>query len=63
MGYVTKVQQIHRKQSEQWYVNFPTALAQVMEFTKAEEVEWILEDKSTLVLKRVNTPASTLKKL
>ena len=53
MGYVTKVQQIHRKQSEQWYVNFPTALAQVMEFTKAEEVEWILEDKSTLVLKSI----------
>ena len=27
MGYPTKVQLIKRQQSEQWYINFPAALA------------------------------------
>ena len=52
MGYPTKVQLISRKASEQWYVNFPAALAQAMEFTKGETVEWIVEDRRTLLLKR-----------
>ena len=30
MGYPTKVQLIRRKASQQWYVNFPSALAQAM---------------------------------
>jgi hypothetical protein len=52
MGYATKVQLIQRKASEQWYVNFPAALAQAMEFTKGEVVEWIVDDKRTLTLRR-----------
>ena len=52
MGYSTKVQLIRRKTSEQWYVNFPAALAGAMEFQKAETVEWIVEDKDTLILRR-----------
>lgn len=52
MGYATKVQLIQRKTSEQWYVNFPAALAQAMEFTKGEVVEWIVDDKRTLTLRR-----------
>ena len=52
MGYPTKVQLIQRKASEQWYVNFPAALAQAMEFTKGEVVEWIVDDKKTLTLRR-----------
>ena len=42
MGYATKVQLIQREASEQWYVNFPAALAQAMEFSKGEVVEWIV---------------------
>jgi hypothetical protein len=34
MGFQTKVQVIQRQRSEQWYVNFPSALAQAMEFEK-----------------------------
>jgi hypothetical protein len=30
MGYPTKVQLIKRRQSEQWYINFPAAIAQAM---------------------------------
>jgi hypothetical protein len=62
MGYPTKVQLIKRKQSEQWYINFPSAVAQAMEFERGETVEWIIEDKSQLVLRRQKVPPSTLKK-
>ena len=62
MGFPTKVQLIKRKESEQWYVNFPSAIAQAMEFSRGEIVEWIIEDKSQLVLRRRETPPSTLKK-
>ena len=62
MGFATKVQLIKRKLSEQWYINFPSAVAQAMEFTKGEIVEWIIEDKSQLVLKRLEPPESALKK-
>jgi len=62
MGYPTKVQLIKRKTSEQWYVNFPSALAGAMEFSRGELVEWLIEDKETLVLLRPNAPERILKK-
>jgi hypothetical protein len=64
MGYPTKVQLIKRKSSEQWYINFPSAIAQAMEFSKGESVEWLIEDKANLIVHRPNTPAYpvTLKK-
>jgi len=60
MGYTTKVQLIKRKSSEQWYINFPAQLAQAMEFERGEEVEWFVEDKSTLALRRRATPGPVL---
>jgi hypothetical protein len=62
MGYPTKIQLIKRKQSEQWYINFPAQIAQAMEFERGETVEWVIEDKGLLVLKRRDTPPSALKK-
>ena len=62
MGFPTKVQLIKRKASEQWYINFPSALAQAMDFSRGETVEWTVEDKSLLALRRLHPPASTLKK-
>jgi hypothetical protein len=62
MGYPTKVQLIKRKASEQWYINFPAAVAQAMEFQRGETVEWFIEDKSQLVLKRHQVPPSAMKK-
>lgn len=56
MGFPTKVQLIQRKNSEQWYINFPSALAQAMEFERGETMEWIIEDKSQLVLRRQSQP-------
>ena len=62
MGFPTKVQLIKRKESEQWYINFPSAVAQAMEFERGETVEWFVEDKGTLALKRQKVPSSVLKK-
>ena len=52
MGFPTKIQLIKRKASEQWYINFPSAVAQAMEFEKGEIVEWIVKDKHQMTLKR-----------
>ncbi len=52
MGYPTKVQLIKRKESEQWYINFPAPLARALEFQKGEVIEWIIQDKNTLLLRR-----------
>jgi hypothetical protein len=62
MGLPTKVQLIKRKDSEQWYINFPAQIAQAMEFVRGETVEWIIEDKGQLVLRRRVIPPSALKK-
>lgn len=40
----------------------PSAIAQAMEFTRGEVVEWIIEDRGQLVLRRRQAPASALKK-
>lgn len=62
MGYQTKIQIIKRKSSEQWYVNFPAAVAQAIEFTKGEEVEWLIDDNQNLVLRRSDLAVAGLKK-
>jgi bifunctional DNA-binding transcriptional regulator/antitoxin component of YhaV-PrlF toxin-antitoxin module len=53
MGFKAKIQLIKRQKSEQYYVNFPSAVAQAMEFNKGDEVEWIVKSKDALTLKRV----------
>lgn len=52
MGFKTKVQLISRKSSQQWYINFPSACAQMMNFQKGEEVEWVITEHGDLILKR-----------
>ena len=52
MGFPTKIQLIKRTKSEQWYINLPSAIAQAMEFERGEVVEWLIENKQKLVLKR-----------
>lgn len=56
MGFPTKVQLIARKESEQWYINFPAAIAQAMDFSKGEVVEWTIADKKHLILTRAVVP-------
>jgi len=55
MGYAAKVQLISRKNNRwnQWYVNFPNALAQALKLKKGEIVEWELVSIDTIKLNRV----------
>jgi hypothetical protein len=56
MGYPTKVQLIQRQNSQQWYINFPAPIAQAMDFSKSEEVQWTIADKAHLILSRSHVP-------
>ena len=58
MGYPTRIQLIARKKGEQWYVNFPNALAQAMNFEKGEVVEWEVKSLSKLEMTRVKLSKS-----
>ena len=62
MGYKTKIQLIKRAKSEQWYVNFPAAVAQAIEFEQGEVVEWLIDDHQNIVLQRSDEAVAALKK-
>jgi len=58
MGYQSTVQVIRRGGKNcQWYLICPAPLAQALEIEKGEVIEWVLEDKHTLVVKRTPRPA------
>lgn len=53
MGCITRVQVIERaNNNRQFYFICPAPLAQALEMEKGEEVEWVIEDRETIVLKR-----------
>ena len=53
MGYQSTVQVIQRGgKNRQYYLICPSPLAQALEIEKGEVVEWVVEDKHTLILKR-----------
>ena len=54
MGYKIKVQKVQRPTNKSFYVNMPAAIAEALRMEKGEEFEWTIEDKNTLLLKRVN---------
>lgn len=62
MGHNTKIQLIKRQKSEQWYVNFPAAVAQAIEFEQGEMVEWLIDDHQNIVLRRSDEAVAKLKK-
>ena len=61
MGFPTKVRLIKRKSREQWYIDFPSAIAQAMEFSRGETVEWLIENKALPALRRLEAPPTVLK--
>jgi hypothetical protein len=62
MGYLTKVQIIERaNQTRQFYFICPAPLAQALELEKGEEIDWVIEDRNTLVLSRVRKTESKLR--
>jgi bifunctional DNA-binding transcriptional regulator/antitoxin component of YhaV-PrlF toxin-antitoxin module len=62
MGYLTKVQVIERANAtRQYYFICPAPLAQALELEKGEEIDWVIEDRDTLVIRRVQKTASKLR--
>ena len=56
MGYVTKLQVIKRaNDTRQFYVICPSPLAQALEMEPGEELEWVVEDRHTLIVRRTPT--------
>ncbi len=62
MGYKIKIQRVERRTSKSFYVNFPAAVAEAARIEKGEQMEWIIEDRDTFVLKRISPIKSALKK-
>lgn len=55
MGYISKLQVIQRSnKNRQYYLICPAPLAQALELEKGESIEWVIEDKTTLTIKRLN---------
>jgi bifunctional DNA-binding transcriptional regulator/antitoxin component of YhaV-PrlF toxin-antitoxin module len=53
MGYCSSVQVIQRgATNRQYYLICPAPLAQALEIARGEIIEWVVEDKYTLRLKR-----------
>ncbi len=53
MGYLSKVQVIERAAgTRQFYLICPAPLAEALEMEKGEEIEWVVEDKRTLRIRR-----------
>lgn len=61
MGYKAKIQRVDRGLTKSFYINLPAAVAEACNIEKGEEMEWLVEDKDTFVLKRVNSSKSNLK--
>jgi bifunctional DNA-binding transcriptional regulator/antitoxin component of YhaV-PrlF toxin-antitoxin module len=53
MGYPIKIQKVERPTNRSYYVNLPVVLAETVDIKKADEWEWIVEDKNTLILSRI----------
>ena len=53
MGYPSKVQAIERAGGyRQFYLLCPAQLAEALEWEKGEEIEWVVKDPRTLVIRR-----------
>ena len=61
MGHKVRIQRVERGNTKSFYVNFLAAVAEAAEITKGEELEWIIEDKNTFVLRRV-IPSQSVRK-
>jgi antitoxin component of MazEF toxin-antitoxin module len=59
MGYLVKLQKVERPTNRSFYVNLPAAIADAIQLDKGEELEWFIEDKNTLILRR-RKPAKPL---
>ena len=63
MGYLSKLQVIQRRKGQkQFYLICPSALAQALEMEKGETLEWVVEDKQTLTVRRMDPKEASRRK-
>lgn len=55
MGYTVKIQKVERPTNRTYYVNLPVVIVEAINLEKGELLEWLIENKNTLVLQRVKT--------
>jgi hypothetical protein len=53
MGYKVRIQRVDRPTNRSFYLNFPSPLADSVNMQKGEELEWLIEDRNTFVVKRI----------
>ncbi|MEA1981593.1 MAG: AbrB/MazE/SpoVT family DNA-binding domain-containing protein [candidate division Zixibacteria bacterium] len=59
MGYRVKIQRVERGNTKSFYVNLPAAVAESAGIKKGEEMEWLIDDRDTFVLKRCKKSTSS----
>jgi hypothetical protein len=60
MAYQSSIQVIERaNRTRQYYLICPAPLAQALEMEKGETIQWIVEDKYTLTIRRTPAPSPT----
>lgn len=58
MAYVTKLQVIQRSgQNRQYYLICPAPMAAALEMEKGEQLEWVIKDRNTFEIRRVQASA------
>jgi hypothetical protein len=62
MGYKVRMQRVDRPTNRSFYLNFPAPIADSTNMQKGEELEWLVEDRNTFVIRRVKPRKSFLKK-
>jgi len=62
MGYNAKIQKVDRGKTKSFYINLPAAVAEACNIEKGEEIEWLIEDRNTFVIKRITPIKSFIKK-
>lgn len=61
MKCITKIQRVDRATTQSFYAIIPTPLGQSFKVEKGESFEWIIEDRNTLILRRVEKAKTRLK--
>ena len=60
MPYLTKLQVIQRGgQNRQYYLICPAPMAAALEMEKGEELEWVIKDRNTFEIRRVQPSSRT----
>lgn len=63
MGYESKVQVIERgEKNRQFYLICPAPLAAALEMQKGERIEWVVKDRYTFEIRRIEAAESNSKR-